>query len=295
MDEHGWESAFASWASPPGKTEQDRCDNAVSAVRNAVAASGELNRRSVRVFVHGSYRNNVNVKQDSDVDLGVLCDDSFFYVLPDGHDAEAFGIRPATYHYSQFKDELQRALAKHFGARSVTPGSKVFHLHETSYHVKADVAAFFEHQRFDAGGHVLKGVELRSIDGSRIINWPEQHYDNGVSKNDSTSRAYKGAVRIFKRLMLEMQDHKIAIAVPLSGFVLECMVWHVPDPMFRQERWVSVIRDSIVYLWSATKTEDKCAEWGEVSDLKYLFKFDPQRRVAAHAFLEQAWAYIGFQ
>ncbi len=68
-----WEAQFREWAKPPGKTEQDRCDNAVSAIRNAIRASEKLRSRGVSIFAQGSYRNNTNVRKDSDVDIGVLC------------------------------------------------------------------------------------------------------------------------------------------------------------------------------------------------------------------------------
>ena len=64
-----WEAQFRERAKPPGKTEQDRCDNAASAIRNAIKASDKLRERGVSVFVQGSYRNNTNVRKDSDVDI----------------------------------------------------------------------------------------------------------------------------------------------------------------------------------------------------------------------------------
>src|SRR4030042_5862937 len=94
-----WEAQFRELAKPPGKTEQDRCDNAESAVRNAIKASDKLRVRSVSIFTQGSYRNNTNVRKDSDVDIGILCTDTFFYALPEGTTPESFDIIPASYQY----------------------------------------------------------------------------------------------------------------------------------------------------------------------------------------------------
>ena len=63
-----WEDTFSAWAAPPGKTEQDRCDNAVSAIRNAIRADSKLQQKNLTVFPQGSYRNRVNVRKDSDVE-----------------------------------------------------------------------------------------------------------------------------------------------------------------------------------------------------------------------------------
>ena len=68
-----WESTFSSWAKPPGKTEQEGCENAEGAIKNAIAASDKLKSRNIKVFTQGSYQNNTNVRQDSDVDIGILC------------------------------------------------------------------------------------------------------------------------------------------------------------------------------------------------------------------------------
>ena len=67
-----WEDTLQSWAKAPGETEQQRCDNAVTAVRKAIDASSALEGRDIRVFPQGSYRNRTNVPQDSDVDVCVL-------------------------------------------------------------------------------------------------------------------------------------------------------------------------------------------------------------------------------
>jgi len=197
-----WEAQFREWAKPPGKTEQDRCDNAVTAIRNAIKASDKLRARGVSVFAQGSYRNNTNVRRDSDVDVGILWTDTFFYDLPEGTTPETFSIIPAKYHYEQFKDEVEEALVGYFGRAAVKRGNKAFDVHETSYHVEADVAAFFEHRRYLSDGTYLKGVELSTDkENRRIINWPEQHYQNGVRKNDATGRRFKAIVRVLNRLL----------------------------------------------------------------------------------------------
>ncbi len=87
-----WESTFRSWASPPGKTEQERCENAIRAIKNAITRSPQLNQRDIKVFTHGSYRNNTNVRQDSDVDIGILCTDTFFYEYFGDYDGSDFQI-----------------------------------------------------------------------------------------------------------------------------------------------------------------------------------------------------------
>lgn len=143
-----WENEFSQWSRPPSRTENERCENAVKAVRNAISKSDKLKNRGLKVFTHGSYRNRVNVRQDSDIDVGVLCNESLFRFLPAGTTDETFGLVPATYHYGQFKGELEEALTEHFGYGAVHRGNKAIDVRENSYHVEADVAPFFEYRHY---------------------------------------------------------------------------------------------------------------------------------------------------
>lgn len=119
-----WEDTLTFWAKPPAKTEQERCENAERAVRNAISASVKLKNKSIKVFSQGSYRNNTNVRNDSDVDLGVLCYDTFFFNLPEGRTREQFGIGPGTYAYEEFKNDVGKALVDHFGSSSIHRGER---------------------------------------------------------------------------------------------------------------------------------------------------------------------------
>lgn len=291
-----WETTFRNWARPPGQTEQDRCDNAIRAIRNAVNNSPVLKDKNCTVFLQGSYRNNTNVRQDSDVDVGVLCADTFFMDLPDGYSREQFGISPATYEYATFKNDIQQALESYFGSAAVTRGNKAFDIKANTYRVEADVAAFFEHRRYSSDGRYLSGVELTADNNNRVINWPEQHYTNGVNKNTATGRRYKGIVRILKSMSVEMGGTGIQIARNTPGFLLECLGWNVPNQYLGNDGYYSVVRASLAFLFDNTLTDNNCSEWGEVSELKYLFRGSQKwHRQQAHEFISAVWNYVGFE
>jgi predicted nucleotidyltransferase len=292
-----WEEQFREWAKPPGKTEQDRCDNAASAIRNAIKASDKLRTRGVSVFAHGSYRNNTNVRKDSDVDIGILCTDTFFHnPLPEGWTQERLGFSDSTYHYDQYKNEVEEALVNYFGRSAVKRGNKAFDIHETSYHVEADVAAFFEHRRYLSDGTYLEGVELRTDkENRRIINWPEQHYKNGTRKNTDTGTRFKSIVRVLKSLSNEMNGTDIQ-AGDVPSFLVECLVWNVPNDQFQHYTYTADIRAVLTFLFNNTMTQEACKEWGEVSELIYLFNSSQKWTwQQAHGFTSAAWDYIGFK
>lgn len=291
-----WEPQFLLWSRPPGNTELDKCNNAETAIKNAISTSEKLKERDTRTFAHGSYKNNTNVRGDSDVDIAVVCYDSFFHDYPEGTTSETFGNSPASYHCDTFKNEVEEALVDYFGRRSIIRGNKAFDIKENSYHVEADAAAFLEHRRYHKNGTYISGVELRTDNGTpfRVINWPEQHYDNGVGKNSDTGRRYKSVVRIVKSLCNEMADKNIPQAKNIMGFLIECLVWNVPNGKFGHARLSADIRESLAYLFNNTMEDKDCSEWGEVCELKYLFRTSQKwTRQQAHDFIGAAWDYLG--
>lgn len=292
-----WETIFTGWSAGPGRAETERIENAERMIREAIAASDKLKHRGVRVFTQGSYRNNVNVRQDSDIDIGVICTDSFFY------DFESEEIKnlvaptfiPASYSFAEFKRDLEEALIAKFGRPSVTRGNKAFDISENSYRVEADVAPFFEYRRYYSQTGFHEGVQMLSDNGHTICNWPEQHYNNGVSKNTATSRRFKRTVRIFKKLSNEMTAAGIA-AADLPGFFIECLIWNVPNSVFNgAESHADRVRECILSIFKATQGDAPCSEWGEVSELKYLFKGQKWTREQANSFMVYAYDYLGFK
>jgi hypothetical protein len=298
-----WESLLSTWAKPPAETEQSRCDNALSIVRNAVACSPRFNSRSIRVFAQGSYRNRVNVRQDSDVDIGVLCDDTFFYDLPPGVTPQSRLITAPSYVYSQFKNDLHEALANYVGSAGVRRGNKAFKIKETSYHIVADVVPLFEYRAYTSGGYIA-GVSLAPDNGCRIDNFPERvvptwpdlplHYENGVAKNTATGRRFKSVVRIVKKLRNLMADAGNEVAKPIPGYLIECLVWNANNISFNHNTWLETARTVLGMIWAATSQDDTCKDWREVDNLKLLFHPNqPWSRQQANAFVSSAWQLIG--
>ena len=304
-----WEETFVEWAQSPGKAERTRCDNAIGIIRNAIngheVLGTALRRGEIKVFLQGSYRNRVNVRADSDVDVGVLYTESFFARYPEGYSGESFGHVDASYTYGQFKDDLEQALVNYLGASMVRRGNKSIRLRETSYHVEADAAAFFEHRRYFAKGRPpLPGVELRPDDKpwQGVVNfpealfegWPNAHYENGRDKNQATRRRYRGMVRILKKVRNEMDDAGYQAAKGIPGYLLECLTWNAPNSQFGHDSWDRRVQNVLSYLWSNTKEDNSCKDWREVDDVKYLFHTSqPWSRAQAHAFIDAAWDYVG--
>lgn len=294
-----WESIFTTWSQGPSKTEEERAGNAERQIRQAIQASHKLQNRNIKVITQGSYRNRVNVRRDSDVDIGVICFDTFFPEYPDDNVRAQLNEshKDGVYTYATFKNELEEALVARFGRRSVSRGSKSFDIKENTYRVESDVAAFFEYRRYTSASNYLSGVEMIPDDFSppMVRNWPEQHYTSGVSKNTDTLRRYKRVVRILKTLSNEMAKNNIQSAKDAPSFLVECLVFNASNSCFNYSSFKPMVREVLAELFNNTLNDENCSEWGEVSELKYLFRdSQPWTRQGAHQFLNDAWNYIGY-
>lgn len=295
-----WETTFTNWARGPSATEQERAENAERQIRDAISSSEKLKARNISVFTQGSYRNRVNVRKSSDVDIGVLCFDTYFPYYPDDNVKASVDryAEPATYTYLTFKNELEAALVSKFGRSAVARGNKAFDIKANTYRVDADVAAFFEHRRYATDSSYDSGVEMIPDNSSPklVRNWPEQHYAQGVYKNSQTSKKYKRTVRILKTLANEMEAVGIESAKKSPSFLIECLVFNTPNASFNYLSYEATVRGVLVHLFNNTLSDEKCASWTEVSELKYLFRnSQPWTRADAHKFVSDAWDYIGYE
>lgn len=297
-----WEDTFQTCANGPSQTEQAKCENAERVICDALNNSDRLSKLNILVFAQGSYKARTNVKLDSDVDICILLKEQFFVDYPQNFTDKDSSLTDGTLTYQEFKNLVEKALVKRFGKQQVVRGNKAFDIHENTSRVAADVVPAFEHRRytgkFNLNGtpEYLSGVEFRPDNGGRVINWPDQTHSNGVSKNTDTSRRYKRTIRILKRLRNKMQDEKIAAANNIASFLIESLVWNAPNSSFNHTSYSDDVRDVLAHTFNNTLSDEKCSEWGEVNELKYLFRRgQPWSRLQAHNFLSATWDYIGFE
>lgn len=296
-----WEATFCSWGAAPSDTEQTKCENAERAIRKAINASTKLSSKSIEVFTQGSYANRTNVRQDSDVDICVLYTGAFFtdYSMSEGLNDSTFDYSDGTYPYADFKNDVEAALVAYFGKASVTRGKKAFDVHANTYRIDADVVPCFERRRFHGTANsnwFHSGTQLNPDGGGIIVNWPRQNYANGVQKNEATGRRFKAVTRILKRMRNEMADegHKAAETIP--SYLIECLVWNVPNEDLGHDTLRADVRHALAHLWNNTRTDETCKEWGEVNELKYLLRGgQPWNRQQVNTFLQAAWDYVGFE
>lgn len=275
------ETKLTRWAAAPSPTEAEQSERAIRAVRKAINNSPALKNRTIKTFVQGSYRNRVNVSRESDVDVGVLCSDTFHFKDRNNLGREMLGLSsPATYGYSSFKNELEQALRAHFPANTVTRGNKAFSVNSNTVRVQADVVPFFEYRDYFGNANYRGGVILIPDKGPNIHNYPERlldwwpqiplHYENGVSKNAATSRSFKGITRILKSIRREMKSTRLYFS-DVPSYLCECLAYQTPNAFFHGFSWSQKLEQVLGYLESNLASSKDVSDWTEVDGVKYLF------------------------
>jgi hypothetical protein len=294
-----WENTFRSWGAAPSATEQEKMENAETAIRKAITADSKLSVMNISIIPQGSYRSKTNVRLDSDVDIAVCLNSTFFTRYPAGKTNEDYGNTASPISYSQFRSLVTAALSNYFGDQHTTPGNKAIDVHSNSYRVDADVVPALAYRYYHGEGREQfiepTGVSFDTSDGKRIINWPEQTYANGLEKHNGTGQRFRKLVRIVKRLRNRMQEKGITSAVDIGSFLIESMVWNAPDTAFGNDTYFADVREVMAHCFNDTLPNGRHAELCEVNDIKLLFgQHQAWTLERAHAFFSSAWDHVGF-
>jgi hypothetical protein len=215
------------------------------AVRRALAADGSpLRNHNYEVFLQGSYKNDTNVRGDSDVDVVVLLTESFHENLDslDQPGKQRWNLaypNRATYTVSDFDRDVQTALRNAYGNAAVQPQDKCILVTGGNGRLNADVVVSVEmkdYVRFNRIGdeQIVDGIAIwpRNTGGGWIENYPKRHYANGVAKNQRTNELYKPSVRMFKNARNCLIDRRLLSDQVAPSYFVECFLYNAPDDCF---------------------------------------------------------------
>ena len=301
-----WERWLRESGGPPPRKEDAKRRLTERLIGAAIKGSPALSSLPLRVFTKGSFANRTNTTLESDVDVVVEygTDGPFYYELSGQlryHGPATIGITPCQIPIvpSHLKQLLFQALTNRFGQESVEWGATALKVRASRMSLSADVVPAFAYRLYysrDAEGQPLwlAGHQIWTDQTRRtpIQNWPDQHYEQGVAKNERTGRRFKQMVRGLKRLENELRDARMIAPVP--SFLSECLAFNVGDAYFGHD---SLLDDMASVLWivaEATSGPLTCSAWHEVSGMKMLF--GPHQRwsyAQSHALAVAARSWIG--
>lgn len=300
------EDQLSKWTSPAFKNEDAKAENTEAMIRKAIAADGFLSTLPLRVYAKGSYKNNTNVRRNSDVDVAIEYTGIVFFGYWQSASKEnvwsARGIEPyagplrntsGDFDIARFKNAIGAALAGAFGTGAVTRSNKVFTARESSHSLAADVIPCVTFNQHWSPTGYAEGIQLLADREPRlsIVNYPHQHYKNGVAKNKATSKRFKSVVRILKNLENLMVAEGDSLEV--AAYLIESLVYNCPNDCFQESTWAAQARSVLIHIWEDTEEESSETRWVEVNGIKYLFHESQKwTRDEARDFVHAAWQYV---
>lgn len=204
--------------------------------------------RNFEVFLQGSYGNDTNVYAESDVDVVILYEGSFFKdtsaLPPDQLAAYKAYFSDGKYPYAEFKSHVQTALENAFRG-AVSFGSKAFKVAANGAHRSADVVTAFEYRRYHkfisgADQHYTTGMAFYTTDNQQIVNYPKLHSKNLTAKHQATGSRFKSAIRIFKNLRRMLVDKHVIEKNIAPSYFIEGLLYSVPNDCFAGDRSTTV-------------------------------------------------------
>ena len=226
----------------------------------------------VDVYLQGSYGNHTNVYGvESDIDIVCCLKTAFQYDLRALDDTAKSNFQTSyadgTYTFNQFKADVTTQLKKAYGS-DVTLGTKAIRIKANGYRRDADVLPCMNFRRYWKGSTGSEGIYFIKSDGSTVNNFPVQHYDNCVTKNQATNRYFKRTVRIFKNMRNRLVADDVLKPGVAPSYFIEGMLWNVDNVLF-DASYSATVQACIAWLKKAERKDLACA-----NDLYYLIRDD---------------------
>ena len=195
-------------------------------IRDALAADDRLSEFKHEVLLQGSYKNNTNLRRDSDVDLVIR----LAHKLSPGVAAlsgkqlqENASHQAAHRHWQSFRRRAMRVMRNRYGD-SVTSGRKTIKLAKGELHADANLVVTLSYKA---------GIALYLPDEHRwVVSFPQQHHERGLAKEEATSRRFKRTVRMFKAARNWLVDKEVVAKEDTPSYFIECLLYNVPDSLF---------------------------------------------------------------
>ena len=195
-------------------------------IRDALAADERLSEFRHEVLLQGSYKNNTNLRKDSDVDLVVR----LAYKLSPSVAAlsgerlqENASHQAAHKHWRSFRRRALRVMSDRYGD-AVTSGRKTLKLAKGELHADADLVITLSYK---------EGLALYLPDEKRwVVSYPQQHHRQGQKKEQDTGKRFKRTVRMFKAARNQLASKGALTKEDAPFYFIECLLYNVPDQLF---------------------------------------------------------------
>lgn len=220
------ESQLGTWAKQGAITT---AKNIANSIENALNSCRHWpDGVAFEVYLQGSYKNDTNIRGDSDVDVVVQLNSMFYSNLLE-EQKRVLLLLPVSYSWLNFRADVLQALKNYYGPSQISEGNKAIKVKAGNGRLPADVVVCCQYRRYRSviSYDYVEGMAFwTQNDDRQVINYPKIHYDNGVVKHQNSNKRYKPTVRLFKNY----RGYILNDATP--SYFLECLIYNVPNSKF---------------------------------------------------------------
>ena len=132
-------------------------------------------------YLQGSYRNDTNIRGNSDVDVVLQLTSSFRHetdhLLAYDRNRLTESFQPASYGWNDFRRDALKALKAGFAKIHVSQGNKTVKLKADPPRLAADIVVCIDNRKYVNYLTFVAGMSFYSLhDKRRIVNYPKGHY-----------------------------------------------------------------------------------------------------------------------
>jgi hypothetical protein len=255
------ESQLETW-SHQGSIQQS--SDTYNSIKSTLESSGNpYAGKNYKVFLQGSYGNDTNIYAESDVDLVIRLDDSFYSDLSqlsaDQKAAHKQAHSDATYTHSDFKRDVLKVLTDKYGS-DVSSGAKAIAIAARSSRRKADVIVAAQYRRYFKfnGLHdqsYVEGICFWNSAGVQIANYPKQHSENLTTKHQAANQWLKPMIRVLKNMRSKCVLDGLLNEGKAPSYYIEGLLYNVPSNKFSSS-YQDCFVNSINWIQNDAKKDD---------------------------------------
>ena len=240
------ESQLSGWSD---HGPQQASINTHETIRRVLAAHQWPQGMTYDFYLQGSYRNDTNLRGDSDVDVVLELNSVFRHDWTSLSQYEqgllSSSFQPAAHSWNDFRREALKALETGFGTALVGQGNKSIKLKANPPRLSADVVVCMEYRKYTSYNSYAPGIAFYALQDKRwVVNYPKLHYDNGAQKSKHTWDRYKRTVRMFKSARNRLEDSNLIGSNLAPSYFLKCLLYNAPDGAYQsgfQDTYCSIV------------------------------------------------------
>ena len=248
------ESTLARWSHHRSAAASKQVHESIRAALSAYDWPSEVN---FQIFLQGSYKNDTNLRRDSDVDVVIRLDSKLRprVAALAGEQLERNDSHTVAYErWRSFRRHALNAVRARFG-NGVTTGRKTLKIAKGEIQADADLVVTLSYK---------DGIGFYLPDERRwVVSYPQRHHQIGSNKERTTNNRFKRAVRMFKTARNHAVDEGLIGRHVAPSYFIECLLFNVPDELFSR-RLESTFVDVLDWLKTA-KLEDFLCQNGRVA------------------------------